>query len=315
MSNRKSSHQNRVRLWLAALKLRKDLLHLKLKANFNPNQARVPAGNPDGGRWTDDGRRTANSTGETGVTQRVVRDRSGDKPWRAYVEQRRVDGSLISTTVYNRDGSVIVSERPNAATERNTVTLRDGARFIFENSGDAQRIYDAAGNLISSAVWTPGGPLAQPIVQQALFDSRKPKGPFSTPAEMALDAAIELYNWWQSTQESDEETVFSFRADKLVPVPGEPPLWTSKLTREEVEEACPRFPFVQNITNQVAKSLNPVSFKNRGAYGTAIHMGVKEKIDEIRDPNFLTEVSIFKADIDASRYALKGTIRIDIREA
>ena len=177
MSNRKSSHQNRVRLWLAALKLRKDLLHLKLKANFNPNQARVPAGNPDGGRWTDDGRRTANSTGETGVTQRAVRDRSGDKPWRAYVEQRRVDGSLISTTVYNRDGSVIVSERPNAATERNTVTLRDGARFIFENSGDAQRIYDAAGNLISSAVWTPDGPLAQPIVQQALFDSRKPKGP------------------------------------------------------------------------------------------------------------------------------------------
>lgn len=314
MSNRKSSQQNQVRLWLAALKLRKDLLHLRLKANFNPNQARVPAGNPDGGRWTDDGGRTADSTSETGAMQRVVRDRSGDKPWRAYVEQRRVDGSLISTTVYNRDGSVIVSERPNAATERNTVTLRDGARFIFENSGDTQRIYDAAGNLISSAVWTPDGPVAQAIVQQALFDSRKPKGPLSTPIEVAVDAAIELYNWWQSTQEPNENTVFSFRADELVPVQGEPPLWTSKLKREYVEDTCPRFPLVQSMTNRVAKSLNPSLFKNPGAYGTAVHMGVKRMVDTLRDPNFTAEVSILKSDLDASRYGLKGTIRIDVIE-
>jgi hypothetical protein len=214
MSNRKSSHQNRVRLWLAALKLRKDLLLLRSKANFNPNQTRVPAGKPNGGRWTDEGTR------ETAAMERVVRDKSGEKPWRAYVESRRVDGSLFSTTVYNRDGSIIVSERPNASTERNTVTLRDGTRFIFENSGDTQRIYDSAGNLISAAVWTPDGPVAQPIVQQALLDSRKPKGSFSTPAEVALDAAIELYNWWQSTQEPDENTIFSFRADALLPKKG-----------------------------------------------------------------------------------------------
>lgn len=87
-----------------------------------------------------------------------------------------------------------------------------------------------------------------------------------------------------------------------------------KLTREEVEEACPRFPFVQNITNQVAASLNPVLFKNRGAYGTAIHMGVKSNIDGIKDANLSTEVSIYKSDIDVSRYALKGTVRIDILE-
>jgi hypothetical protein len=30
-------------------------LHLILKAGFRPDQARVPAGNPDGGQWTDEG--------------------------------------------------------------------------------------------------------------------------------------------------------------------------------------------------------------------------------------------------------------------
>jgi hypothetical protein len=34
----------------------------RLKANFNPNQPRVPAGNPDGGQWTSD---------EIGITSRV----------------------------------------------------------------------------------------------------------------------------------------------------------------------------------------------------------------------------------------------------
>jgi hypothetical protein len=31
------------------------------KANFNPNQPRVPAGSPDGGQWTDAGGRHSNS--------------------------------------------------------------------------------------------------------------------------------------------------------------------------------------------------------------------------------------------------------------
>lgn len=159
-----------------------------------------------------------------------------------------------------------------------------------------------------------GRPVAQPIVQQALFDSRKPKGPLSTPIEVAVDAAIELYNWWQSTQEPNENTVFSFRADELVPVQGEPPLWTSKLKREYVEDTCPRFPLVQSMTNRVAKSLNPSLFKNPGAYGTAVHMGVKRMVDTLRDPNFTAEVSILKSDLDASRYGLKGTIRIDVIE-
>ena len=31
------------------------LLRLRRKAGFNPNQPRVPSGNPDGGKWSDEG--------------------------------------------------------------------------------------------------------------------------------------------------------------------------------------------------------------------------------------------------------------------
>lgn len=51
----------RLRCQLASLRLELALLRLGetwRKANFNPNQPRVPAGNPDGGQWTNDGAST-----------------------------------------------------------------------------------------------------------------------------------------------------------------------------------------------------------------------------------------------------------------
>lgn len=316
MSNRNLPnpfHQIRMRLQLATLRLSTDRLCSQLKANFNPSQPRVPAGKPDGGRWTDGGvSRGHRSSKPDEATQQVIRDRTGEQPWSSYVQHRRADGSLLKTEVINRDGSKILVENPTLGVERNTVTLHDGARFVFENSGAIQRVFDGRGQVLSETLWTPRGPMAQPIVQQ-VFDPGK-LDPRRTVLKQLTEAGIELYNWWLSSRDFGEEVIFSFRADKLLPVPGEPPLWTSKLSREEVEEACPRFRFVQSITNQVAKSLNPALFKNRGAFGTAVHMGVKRNIDGIRDPNFTTEVSIFKSDIDASRYALRGTVRIDILE-
>jgi hypothetical protein len=39
-------------LWADVVKVKLHDLERALKANFNPNQPRVPAGNPDGGQWT-----------------------------------------------------------------------------------------------------------------------------------------------------------------------------------------------------------------------------------------------------------------------
>lgn len=171
----------KIRAEAAALRVRSALLRLRPKAGFDPNQPRVPAGNPEGGQWTDGGGSSgrssasriasaasaARTTRTESIPGRVFRDRTGEASWSYYTENRRPDGSLASRTVNNRDGSRIVSEPLSGRAERNTVTLTDGSRFTFENDGDTQRVFDGRGRLVSEAVWTPDGPQPQPIVMPA----------------------------------------------------------------------------------------------------------------------------------------------------
>jgi hypothetical protein len=42
----------RALLWANVVETKLHQLESALKANFDPNQPRVPAGNPDGGQWT-----------------------------------------------------------------------------------------------------------------------------------------------------------------------------------------------------------------------------------------------------------------------
>ena len=55
--------------WARLKSLRDDLLtkHQSLRAKFDPEQARVPAGEPDGGQWTSDGDNDANDGGGGGA--------------------------------------------------------------------------------------------------------------------------------------------------------------------------------------------------------------------------------------------------------
>jgi hypothetical protein len=56
----------RLRSEIAAVRVLKSAAQvaLLLKSNFNPNQPRVPAGNPDGGQWT----RVGGSSSEAGTS-------------------------------------------------------------------------------------------------------------------------------------------------------------------------------------------------------------------------------------------------------
>lgn len=87
-----------------------------LKAGFDPNQPRVPAGNPVGGQWArvggGTGRGTASRTRET-----IRSDDTGTEPWHAVITRRREDGSIAQETVLNRDGSVIRSDFPESSEE------------------------------------------------------------------------------------------------------------------------------------------------------------------------------------------------------
>ena len=49
--------------------------------------------------------------------------------------------------------------------------------------------------------------------------------------------------------------------------------------------------------------------------GTHVSTTIQNRsVDALRDPDLLTEFSIYKEDVDASRYGLKGSKRIDILE-
>jgi len=76
---RTSLHLHRVSalLWGKVLEAKLDALDRAVKANFDPNQPRAPAGNPDGGQWTDAGGNGGHSgTSDVRIAQ-VRRGRRG----------------------------------------------------------------------------------------------------------------------------------------------------------------------------------------------------------------------------------------------
>ena len=137
-----------IKAQLSALRMKAALLRLRSKANFNPNQPRIPAGNPDGGEWTDAaGAAGIGSAGgpESGTrVQQIIADRSGDQPWSSHIVIERPDASTASRIVTNRNGSTVVANYPSFGVEHDLVTLPDGAQLNFENDFSRQTIRDAA---------------------------------------------------------------------------------------------------------------------------------------------------------------------------
>lgn len=72
---------------------------LTAKANFDPNQPRVPRGHPDGGQWTDDGLRTGGGPGLD--DPRVLSDATPDDEWKPgaqYASNRPIRGQFPGAT-------------------------------------------------------------------------------------------------------------------------------------------------------------------------------------------------------------------------
>ena len=242
-----------------------------------------------------------------------MRDRTGEASWSSYTENRRPDGTLASRTITGRDGSRIVSEQLAPGAERNTVTLKDGARFTFENDGDTQRVFDGKGRLLSEAVWTPDGPQPQPVVMPAFRDPRR------DAVERVIQSGIALYGWWMSSKESNEEVVFGFDAYELQPGNETlPPMWVGKRTREEVNRACERLKHVQDATNKAATESPLTHYPNKAVRGTAIHTKVRDAVAAANDSNYKAEESTLKsrAEVPAeiTKYGRKESIRVDVLE-
>lgn len=309
-------------------------LHVAAKAGFDPSQPRVPAGNPHGGEWTRVGRsRPADTTTESadtsdaGTQRTVVREESGEEAWEAVVTTRRTDGSIAEQNVINRDGSHIRSEFAFAPDDvsfdsRHTVVGVDGAMLTFENAGPDQRISDGKGELLAQVSWVPEG-LDVEIYRPDLLgpDGVGVGGGIVVPTLMGL--GLGLYDWLSSTEDSDEHTVALFSAREYVRGADAAFVLDSvrRLERDEVDDFCPRYGEVQARTDEAVETV-----RRRGAldltpqaFGTAVHLRLKQQIEALDEPDFRAEVSLLKSLAASNRqqvapYGRANSVRIDVLE-
>ena len=95
------------------------------------------------------------------------------------------------------------------------------------------------------------------------------------------------------------------------------------LTREQLKEVCESFDDVQAYADRaVTETLNVESFKNRGAYGSAVHKRFKELVDGDKavrlianKPEIRTEYSMMNGHAADVFYAQKDSKRVDALEA
>jgi hypothetical protein len=111
----------------------KELRELLTKANFNPNQPRVPAGNPDGGQWTDDPSwtggwgsdrsrrvRVAQVGGPGRNDPRILSDATPQDEWKpgAQYAQNRPPRGQFPTATPGQQARLLAIEAQAAATVR-----------------------------------------------------------------------------------------------------------------------------------------------------------------------------------------------------
>jgi hypothetical protein len=326
----------RLRCDVASLRLEWELAKFASRGRkYDPNQPRVPAGNPDGGQWTSEGGGGGTSDRDVSLdpggqkpskdepgaaNRKVVRDQAGQQPWETVVSDYRSDGSLARQMILNRDGSEIRSEfsadsHADGWDERHVVRLADGSITTFRNAGRTQMIFNSDGEPVLSTESLAEDGDAEATVR--LIQSRIP---ISRPT--LFGAAAALYGWLSSGNTSEQRAFLGFRADAYRPGARavDSAIRIGRLTKEEVADFCPKYADVQSFANESARVVNRGDFRSPAEYGTAVHMRIKELVNgpettpprAPRDPNFRAEISVIKSNEEG--YGVPGTRRIDVLE-
>jgi hypothetical protein len=261
----------------------------ELRQKYDPNQPRIPGGQPGGGRWTDgDGPEGGNSRG---------RDEGASAT------------SARTTTL--PDGTRVRSEFDAARSDgawdaRHTVTSPDGVTTVFETIGRDQVVRDgASGQVLARTTWTPDGPVEQPVADQ-VARGRLARGVF--------DAATRLYNAL-SAQPHSGIAVLDIRAREYAGDDAEGVAWVGTLATDEVRAICDREGRIQRtVDDAYQQAVREVGRDNPAALGSRAHMLVAQEINRSGRQNLRAEVSWVDARGGNTRYGEQGSIRADILE-
>ncbi|QEL24708.1 hypothetical protein FQV39_20550 [Bosea sp. F3-2] len=312
-------------LRLRLLRLRHELGLIRRdhwRRKYNPDQPRVPAGGPGGGQWTSGG-------GGGGGTAAGNPDlpgfgtADGETGWSSLSEGWSDDGTIFERIVGSSDGSTIQSEyaasRAAGFDERQTVTLPGGDRVSFETTDNVQTIRFGGpdGDLVGRTIWTPSGPEPDATVQPA-FHKR------STRSTITTGGAV-LFNWQSPLNGSDgQQAVMGFNSRDYRPgdsTSGRLDLsYSGRLSNEEVELACRRWPEVRELVDRAANAAgSPDLYPSRTVYGTDVHSRFRDYVRDLNDPYFKAERSFLKERIEGVDpedvpYGYPRSIRVDAYE-
>ncbi|MBX3577717.1 MAG: hypothetical protein KF723_10935 [Rhizobiaceae bacterium] len=308
-----------LRVESSSLRLRSAFSRLRFKAGFKANQPRVPAGSPHGGRWAGvgGGSQTSDPIGEG--RQRTIRDHTGQQRWSSYAQNYNDDdGSLRSIAVTNRDGSRINEVYGGGYVKTVSVVLKGGQRFQFDLDGNRQRIFDDEGKLIHEADWSMPSTDTSPPVVPVFLQKEPPDSPRGLKLGVGWGggaAAIGLYNWWLSSPAQEKTPVFVFRSEEYRRNESAQLLeYVGRLSKRDVEQACAKLELTQRIADEAASMHPRVNFLSDAIRGTAIHKTIKDRVAAYNDPFFRAEVSVSKSLGSETRYAERGSVRVDVME-
>lgn len=301
-----------LRLKLAALSLNGASLKA-LSRKFDPNQPRVPAGNADGGQWTDGGSRAgASARRPSGQSSRAA-SAGGTQDWRQ-IASERLPGGRERRLHRSPDGFRIYAETgaPSApsATSRYLVVAPDGDRLSVENRDGVQRIFDGQGNLLAATRWGANGP--EPVVEPQLANSRllllrptppalvPPPRPGQVPAlppltlpvikYLALVAKLQAYLF---AEIQSGVAVAAFRAREFGPSNDDPYglTFVGAIAVAEAIRFCPRYMEVQNKLTEVAQALEPNFTGSPQSFGIKVHQRVAKYVNSLEEEHFKAEAS------------------------
>jgi hypothetical protein len=84
---------------------------------FDPDQPRLPAGQPGGGQWTDGDGGGSETPNGPGLSQELFSDPTGTSPFQAFANTYAANGALAAQLVLNRDGTATTTEWDTAGAE------------------------------------------------------------------------------------------------------------------------------------------------------------------------------------------------------
>ena len=160
--------------------------------------------------------------------------------------------------------------------------------------------------------WTSGGgengssesyeDLVQPVFAPAI-----------PPAIAAIEAALALFAGLSALNSKNSRAIFEFNARGYDRDDDLSDFASSKLlSRDQVDNECPRLNEVQQRTDFAAASINRADYLRASEYGTAVHKNLADQIRALKDPNLIAEISLLKQT--EVRYGTKDSIRIDVFE-